>query len=71
MNDLNDLLRNLGAFSNAKNAPKENQVEKLLSSLNKSDADKVRNILNDPAKTQDLLNNPQVQALIKKLSGGK
>lgn len=70
MNDLSELLRKLNN-TNIKNTPQKNQVENLLSSLNKSDADKVRSILNDPVKTKQVLNTPEAQALIKKLSGGK
>ena len=70
MNDFSDLIRKLSA-SNIKNTPQNAQVEKLLSSLNKSDAEKVKNILNDPVKTKQILNTPEAQALIRKLSGGK
>jgi len=70
MNDLSDLLRKLNNTT-IKNTPQKNQVENLLSSLNKSDADKVRSILNDPVKTKQVLSTPEAQALIKKLSGGK
>jgi len=70
MNDLSDLLRKLSS-TNIKNSPQKNQVENLLSSLNKSDADKVRGFLNDPVKTKQVLSTPEAQALIKKLSGGK
>lgn len=70
MNDFSDLIRKLSNTNN-KNVPQTNQIEKLLSTLNKSDAEKVKNILNDPVKTKQLLNTPEAQALIKKLSGGK
>ena len=70
MNDFSDLIRKLSNANN-KNLPQTNQIEKLLSTLNKSDAEKVKNILNDPVKTKQLLNTPEAQALIKKLSGGK
>lgn len=68
MNDLNDLMRKLGAN---KNTPQNIKAENLLSSLSKSDADKVRSILKDPEKTKQILNSPEAQAIIKKLSGGK
>ena len=70
MNDFSDLIRKLSNANN-KNISQTNQIEKLLSTLNKSDAEKVKNILNDPVKTIQLLDTPEAQALIKKLSGGK
>ena len=70
MNDFSDLLRKF-SNGNMKSAPQNPQVEKLLSNLNKSDAEKLKNILNDPVKTKQILNTPEAQALIKKLSGGK
>ena len=70
MNDFSDLIRKLSNTNN-KNISQTNQAQKLLSTLNKSDAEKVKNILNDPVKTKQLLNTPEAQALIKKLSGGK
>jgi hypothetical protein len=51
--------------------PGPEQVSKLLSNLDSSEVEKLKNILNDPVKTQQIINSPAAQALIKKLSGGK
>ena len=44
-------------------------IENLLDNMDKKQADKIKGILNDEEKTRQLMNNPQVQALIRKLTG--
>lgn len=48
-----------------------NNLADLLKSMDKTQAEKLQQILNDKDKTNKLLNSPQAQALIKKLSGDK
>ena len=50
---------------------KGKQPEENLKSLKPEDAEKVRNIMNNPEMTKKILNSPQAQALMKKLMGGK
>ncbi len=45
------------------------QVEQLFSRLSEDDRKKVEQILADKNKTQQILNTPQAQALMKKLMG--
>ena len=47
------------------------QQEEILKSLKPEDAEKVRNIMNNPEMTKKIRNAPQAQALMKKLMGGK
>ena len=67
---LNSLAKKLGknpetVRQNAQNG----NIEKLIDNMDKKQAEKIRNILKDEEKTKQLLNNPQVQALMKKLTG--
>ena len=50
---------------------KGKQPEEILKSLKPEDAEKVRNIMNNPEMTKKILNSPQAQALMKKLMGDK
>lgn len=71
-NILNSLAQKLG--ENPKEIKKNAQKGEVGSLLNKMDgkqASKVQEILNDKEKTEQLLNTPQAQALIKKLMGDK
>lgn len=70
MKNYMDMLKMLSSVDQ-NSEPGPEQVSKLLSSLDSSDAEKLRNVLNDPEKTQQIINSPAAQALIKKLSGGK
>ncbi|MBQ3887963.1 MAG: hypothetical protein VZR73_03460 [Acutalibacteraceae bacterium] len=47
----------------------KNNVEQLFKKLSEEDRKRVENILADKNKTQQILNTPQAQALIKKLMG--
>lgn len=49
----------------------KNSVERLFSQLSEKDRQKVEQILADSSKTQQILNTPQAQALMKKLMGDK
>lgn len=71
-NILNSLAQKLGENSNEikKNAQK-GEVGSLLNKMDSKQASKVQEILNDKEKTEQLLNTPQAQALIKKLMGDK
>ena len=46
-------------------------TEKLLRSLSPEQQKQVQNILSDKNKMAEILNSPQAQALLKKLTGGK
>lgn len=66
---INRIINNLTQQLNSKqqkSEPKQSQVDQLLKGLNEKQADKVKNILNDPQKAQKILESPQAQALIKK-----
>ena len=67
---VSELSRKLGKNPAAvkKNAQSGN-IENLLDNMDKKQADKIKGILNDEEKTRQLMNNPQVQALIRKLTG--
>lgn len=68
---INRIINNLTQQLNSKQqkaepVPQQSQVDQLLKGLNEKQADKVKNILNDPQKAQKILESPQAQALIKK-----
>lgn len=46
-------------------------TEKLFNSLSPEQQKQVQNILSDKNKTAEILNSPQAQAILKKLTGGK
>jgi len=47
----------------------KNSVDKLFQSLSSEQRKKVESILSDKEQTEKLLNSPQAQALLKKLTG--
>ncbi len=49
----------------------KNSVDQLFSKLSEEDRKKVEQILADKNKTQQILNTPQAQALMKKLMGAQ
>ena len=67
-NELNNLVKGFINKNGAKADP-ENQakVEKMLGSLNDKQAQKLKNVLSSPEKSQEILNSPAAQALLKKL----
>ena len=67
---MNQLSQKLGAQSaEVENAVKNGDLNKVLDKLPQGQKSQVESILNDPQKAQQVLNNPQVQALLKKLMG--
>lgn len=50
-------------LKNAKNA----DVQSLMQKLSPEQREKVQSILNDPEKTRQILSNPKIQGLIRKL----
>lgn len=48
---------------------KEGKVESLIGKLSPAQQEKVRKLLSDPNETKKLMENPQVQSLIRKLNG--
>ena len=47
----------------------QNNAQKLFAGLSEEQQKRVKSILADKNKTQEILNNPQAQALLKKLTG--
>lgn len=67
---LDDLSRRLGVSQDKiKSAAQSGNMQELLENTDSKNAEKIRAILDDPKKTEQLLNSPQAQALIKLLSG--
>ncbi len=67
---LNDLSRRLGVPQDKiKSAAQSGNMQEILDNTDTESAEKIKAVLNDPQKTQQLLNSPQAQALIKLLSG--
>lgn len=69
----NEMLRNLS--KNLGQSPEQivsnaqsGNLEGLLSNLSKEQKDKVNDLLTNPEKSRKFLENPQIQALIRKLS---
>ncbi len=54
-----------------KNGANKQDVERLMKNLSAQDSKKINDILNDKQATERLLADPKVQALMKKLLGGK
>ena len=67
-NELNSLIKGFINKNGAKPDPKHQaKVEKLLSGLSDKQAQQLKNIMSDPNKSQEILNSPAAQALMKKL----
>ena len=49
----------------------QESTERLFKSLSPEQQKQVQNILSDKNKTAEILNSPQAQAILKKLTGGK
>ena len=47
----------------------EGKFDSAVSSMNKSDADRFRKVVNDPKLIERMMSTPQAKALYKKLSG--
>lgn len=72
-NEINSLISsfiNKNGLTSSKKADIKNKqkVEKMLSGLNDKQAEKLKSVLNDPKKSEEILNSPAAKALIKKLS---
>lgn len=67
---LDDLSRRLGVPQDKiKSVAQSGNIQELLDNTDSKNAEKIRAVLDDPKKTEQLLNSPQAQALIKLLSG--
>ncbi len=67
---LNSLSRKLGKNPETLRQNAQNgNIDGLIDNMDKKQAEKIRSILNDEKKTKQLLNNPEVKALMKKLTG--
>ncbi|MBQ8057769.1 MAG: hypothetical protein IJ275_05480 [Ruminococcus sp.] len=67
---INQLSQRLNADSNeVRAALQKGNLDKVLSNMDKKQADKIGAILSDPEESKKILSTPQAQALIKKLMG--
>lgn len=67
---MQELSKKLGASpSEIESSAKSGNIENILSKMSPAQQAKVRSLLNNPEETRKILENPQVQTLIKKLSG--
>ena len=67
-NELNSLINGFINKNGAKPDPKNRaKVEKMLKGLSDKQAQQLKNVLADPKKSQEILNSPAAQALMKKL----
>ncbi|MCH5303219.1 MAG: hypothetical protein J1E41_00015 [Ruminococcus sp.] len=72
-NELQSLISNFinkNGFSSSQTADDGNKqkVENMLKNLDDKQVSKLKAVLNDPKKSQEILNSPAAKALIKKLS---
>ena len=73
--DNNELQKLISEFANntganpqqIHNSVKNGKIDALMKNLNENQAQQVQSILNDPKKTQEILDSPVAQALIKRL----
>ena len=67
-NELNNLVKGFINKNGAKSDPKNQaKVEKMLGSLSDKQAQQLKSVLSNPEKSQEILNSPAAQALMKKL----
>lgn len=67
-NEISNLVKGFINKNGAKPDPKNQaKVEKMLGSLSDKQAAQLKNVLNNPEKSQEILNSPAAQALMKKL----
>ncbi len=67
---INQLSERLNADSTqVRDALERGNLTKVLSNMDKKQADKISAILSDPVESKKVLESPQAQALIKKLMG--
>lgn len=55
--------------SSVESALKKGNLDKVLTKMDKKQADKIQRILSDPDEAQKMLSSPQAQAIIRKLMG--
>lgn len=73
-NLLNALLKNNSAGQNisaerVKNMAQQGSPNEILKNLDPQNAQKVKEILNNPKEMEKIMNSPQAQSLLKKLRG--
>lgn len=73
-NLLNTLLKNNSAGQNisaeqVKNMAQQGSPNEILKNLDPQNAQKVKEILNNPKEMEKIMNSPQAQSLLKKLRG--
>lgn len=69
---INSLSKRLGENPDKlKQNAQSGDIGKILNQMDRKQAQKVQNILNDKEQTERLLKTPQAQALLKKLMGDK
>lgn len=73
-NLLNALLKNNSAGQNisaeqVKNIAQQGSPNEILKNLDPQNAQKVKEILNNPKEMEKIMNSPQAQSLLKKLRG--
>ena len=67
-NELNNLIKGFINKNGAKPDPKNQaKVEKMLGSLSSEQANQLKNVLQNPEKSAEVLNSPAARALMKKL----
>ncbi len=67
---MQELSKKLGASSSEiESSAKSGNIENILSKMSPAQQAKVRSLLNNPEETRKILESPQVQALMRKLSG--
>ncbi len=73
-NDIQGLLQGFinknGLKSSENDAKNRKQAEKLLNSLNSSQAEKLKSVLSDPKKSEQILNSAAAKSLFKRLNNG-
>jgi len=72
-NDYNKLMEFLSKQTGTAAGNKQNpqaQINQLMQNMNRQDAEKLQQLLNNPEETKKILNSPQAQALMKFFSKG-
>ncbi len=75
-NQINQILKMAGEKmgktpDNLKKDVQQGNIEKALNNLNPTQAEKIKQILNNPVLANQMLNTPQARSLIEKFSKGK
>lgn len=64
---INNYINKNNLKSNQSDLKNKKKVESMLGNLDDAQADKLKSILSDPKKSEELLNSPAAKALMKKL----